>query len=554
MAAPSHYRYQTVFSADYKAQLSAAMGVAPSPRMALPTPVAALPGPKEPVPNTTEQNKKSNVLIPYSRVVRTLQSLDEEYTLVFVRNDDAEWAKSPRATRIDRVASMGAVNEELAAGAHPRQWRLDGILLSTEAEMDAPRGRLPVDDVDTALRDVAVNIGVQGPCPLRNDFSHAPHVGDVFYIGLADLPGQPAQWFCFSASQLNETPDAPLPDRAWRVDQLGRSLPAVTRAALRERLEHLNVAYKVGSVLDTNLWPARNGVQVHLDIRPMHPWQLGLLYDVEHSQLIVSGPAALGDAPTERRWYTGYIGSQAGALGGAPAILPTAPWLDALLALRVKLTKPVKRMPVDIAKLETKYASAGAAPLPPAPAVFQPVNAFARAGALARVRSALMRDARTLRIARRADLPATGRPFLTSPGALNAVAASVHQKFWVRLHAAYAVTNAALPLLDAIASNDAAELNRPQLSTARAALLDFVTNVVNALKMLPYAYVPPLARPAGNAHRLADNFDLGNADLNQDAAAALAAATDEAVDPVPLVAALQRVWTLSAYAGIAPPA
>ena len=111
-----------------------------------------------------------------------------------------------------------------------------------------------------------------------------------------------------------------------------------------------------------------------------------------------------------------------------------------------------------------------------------------------------------------------------------------------------------LPLLDAIASNDAAELNRPQLSTARAALLDFVTNVTNALKMLPYAYVPSLARPAGNAHRLADNYDLGTVDLNREAAAALAAATDEAMDPVPLVAALQRVWTLSAYAGIAPPA
>ena len=553
MAAPSQYRYETVFSASYKAPLAAAMGVAPSPRMVLPTPVAALPGPKEPVPNTSEQNKKSNVLIPYSRVVRTLQSLDENYTLVFVRNDDAEWAKAPRATRIDRVASMRAVNEELAAGAHARQWRLDGILLTTEAEMDAPRGRPPVDDIDTALRDVAVNIGIQGPCPLRNDFSHAPHVGDVFYVGLADLPGEPPQWFCFSASQLNETPDAPLPDRAWRVDQLKRSTPAVTREALRERLEHLNVAYKVGSVLDTNLWPARNGVQVNLDVKPLHPWQLGLLYDIEHSQLIVSGPAALGDAQTDRRWYTGYIGSQAGALGGAPATSPTAPWLDALLALRVTLTKAVKRMPVDVSKLEAAYASAVTV-VPPTPAEFPPVNAFARAGALARVRTVLMLDARTLRIARAADLPATGRHFLTSPGALNAVVGSTHRKFWVRLHAAYAVTNAALPLLDAIASNETAELNRPQLSTARATLLDFVTNVVNVLKMLPYAYVAPLSRPAENAHRLANAYDLGSPAKNQEAVDALAAATDEAMDPVTLAAAMQRVFMLSSYAGIAPPA
>ena len=98
--------FETPATANYRTPLATALGAAPSPRLLVgPTPAGPIPGPATPLPSTTQQNKKSNVLIPYVRVVHRLDALDEQFTPVFVRTDAPEHthARTPKLAQVGMV-------------------------------------------------------------------------------------------------------------------------------------------------------------------------------------------------------------------------------------------------------------------------------------------------------------------------------------------------------------------------------------------------------------------------------------------------------------------
>ena len=422
--------FETPATANYRVPLASALGAAPSPRLLVgPNPAGPIPGPATPLPNTTQQNKKSNVPIPYVRVVHRLDALDEQFTPVFVRTDAPEHTHARmhgHAPHVDRVAGLEAVNRELAAGVSPTAWRLDGILMNTEAEMDAPLGRAAIDDTDASLRHIALNVAVQGPCALRNDFCNLAQVGDTFYVGLADVPGEPPEWFCFAGSHLDA---AHLPNYPRHADKKRRTR---SHGFSRARLEHLNTVYKLGSVLDANLWPSRNGVQVNVDVRRLRPFQLGFRHDED-------GVHLLGDGTP---WYSGWIGSRVGALGGLGVHDPTPAWKRAFLALQARLRASAAGARLAAA-MEAEFAAAPVA----GPFVFPPTTAHAPAGALAAV-LARRRQQLALQAGAGGLLRRDGELYADDAEAAAAFAAVDDADATAAVRrAAYAVADAALPLL-----------------------------------------------------------------------------------------------------------
>ena len=180
--------FETPETAPYKRQvlpkLNAELGVPADPRRLAPPTDPSLPsGAPTPMPTTSASNKKTNVQIPYTRVTRDAEALGIVGTPVFVRaNVGDPLTVSMPDERIDAVAGMETVNAELATKLEDENaWRIDGVLLSTESEMDPVLQDMGVRNTATTI---AVLEAIQGPTQLRNLYSSRPLVGDYVYLGL----------------------------------------------------------------------------------------------------------------------------------------------------------------------------------------------------------------------------------------------------------------------------------------------------------------------------------------------------------------------------------
>ena len=296
--------FETPETAPYKRQvlpnLNAELGVPADPRRLAPPTDPSLPsGAPMPMPTTSASNKKSNVQIPYTRVTRDAEALGAVGTPVFVRaNVGDPLTVSMPDEKIDAVAGMDAVNAELATQLEDENaWRVDGVLLSTESEMDPVLQDMGVRNTCTTM---AILEAVQGPTQMRNLYSSRPLVGDYVYLGLvwggAGSPGY--AWKPFSSQHLDMefVPQQP------RAQQLGFAGHAKRRLLHVEFTDddrqRLCRAVCLGRVIDSA--PSPGMITVNVAIREMSIDELGRRHDEEH---VVFTP----EVGAEVRWPHGRI-------------------------------------------------------------------------------------------------------------------------------------------------------------------------------------------------------------------------------------------------------
>lgn len=266
------------------------------PLQALATPDAALLAPSV-VPTTTASNKKTNVQIPYTRVVNDARHLPRERgELVFVRAVvDATVAGKLRVSANDRtefLAGLEAVNAKIGAASpgykeeEAEAWSVDGVLISTEREMDPEEMAWTTYD-EPVTSTTAVLVALQGPTVLRNVFSDRAFVGDYCYVGLIQPRGKEPRWVPFSSQHLDMA-YAPEPPVAPQLGFHGTATRARVRVAFTEEdAAGLCMAYCIGRVVDSA--PTPGDVTVNVQVRRMSWAQLGVRHDEEHARLIPSG-------------------------------------------------------------------------------------------------------------------------------------------------------------------------------------------------------------------------------------------------------------------------
>ena len=291
-------------TAPYKRQvlprLDAQLGVPADPRRLAPPTDPSLPsGMPTPIPTTSASNKKTNVQIPYIRVTRDAEALGIVGEPLFVRADvrDPLVASMPDE-KLDAVAGMEAVNAELATQLEDEDaWRVTGILLSTESEMDPILQEIGVRNTSTTT---TVLESVQGPTQLRNLYSARPLVGDWVYIGLVwggdDAPGY--RWVPFSSQHLDMdfVPEEP---RDPKLGFAGHGKHSLLRVGFgKEQRQRLCRAVCLGRVIDSA--PSPGMITVHVSIREMTIDELGRRHDEEH----VTYRSSLGP---EVRWPHGRV-------------------------------------------------------------------------------------------------------------------------------------------------------------------------------------------------------------------------------------------------------
>ena len=276
--------FETPETASYKRQvlpqLNADLGVPVDPRRLAPPTDKSLPsGAPSTMPTTTATNKKTNAQIPYARITRNAEALGVVGTPVFVRaNMGDPLITSMPDERLDAVAGMDAVNAEMATQhVENDEWRVDGILLSTECEMDPVLQDLGVRNTATTT---SLLEAVQGPTQLRNIYSARPLVGDYVYLGLLWDGAVGYVWKPFSAQNLDMdfVPEQP------RAPQLGFS-GHVKRKLLKvdftkDDRQRLVRAVCLGRVIDSS--PSPGTITVHVSLRTMTADELGRRHDEDH--------------------------------------------------------------------------------------------------------------------------------------------------------------------------------------------------------------------------------------------------------------------------------
>lgn len=296
--------FETPETAPYKRQvlpkLNAELGIPADPRRLAPPTDPSLPsGMPNPIPTTSASNKKTNVQIPYARVTRDAEALGIVGEPLFVRADirDPLVASMPDE-KLDAVAGMEAVNAELATQLEDENaWRVDGILLSTESEMDPILQEIGVRNTSTTT---TILEAVQGPTQLRNLYSARPLVGDWVYLGLVwggdDKPGY--RWVPFSSQHLDMdfVPEYP---RYLKLEFAGHRKHSLLRVGFgKEHRQRLCRAVCLGRVIDSA--PSPGMITVNVGIREMTIDELGRRHDEEH----VTYRTSLGP---EVRWPHGRV-------------------------------------------------------------------------------------------------------------------------------------------------------------------------------------------------------------------------------------------------------
>ena len=200
--------------------------------------------------------------------------------------------------KIDAVAGMETVNAELATQLEDENaWRIDGVLLSTESEMDQVLQDMGVRNTATTT---AILEAVQGPTQLRNLYSSRPLVGDYVYLGLvwggAGSPGYAWKPFCSQHLDMEFVPEQP------RAQQLGFAGHAKRKLLHVEFTDddrqRLCRAVCLGRVIDSA--PSPGMITVNVSIREMSIDELGRRHDEGH---VVYTPE-VGD---EVRWPHGRV-------------------------------------------------------------------------------------------------------------------------------------------------------------------------------------------------------------------------------------------------------
>ena len=296
--------FETPETAPYKRQvlpkLNAELGVPADPRRLAPPTDPSLPsGAPTPMPTTSASNKKSNVQIPYSRVTRNAEALGIVGTPVFVRaNIGDPLTVSMPDEKLDAVAGMEAVNAELATQIEDENaWRIDGVLLSTESEMDPVLQDLGVRNTSTTT---AILESIQGPTQMRNLYSSRPLVGDFIYLGLvwggAGSPGYAWKPFCSQHLDMEFVPEQPRAQQLGFAGHVKRKLLHVEFS--KDDRQRLCRAVCLGRVIDSS--PSPGMITVNVAIREMSIDELGRRHDEEH---VVFTPE-MGD---EVRWPHGRV-------------------------------------------------------------------------------------------------------------------------------------------------------------------------------------------------------------------------------------------------------
>ena len=327
--------YETPESAAYRypsgPELSAAMGQAPNPRMIV-RPVQSLPEAPNPIPTTSKTIKKTNVQIPYTRVVADERLLDEPSTLAFVFADRTEQHTHvvSGTDRVDRVASLDTVNKEiripdLSLPFEERvqiaiQYRPDGILLSTECRTYDPERHAFPDQYEQDVTTSSILVAIQGPTLLRNDYVVTPLNGEMLYVGLVYEKDR-FRWIRFCSQHLdNRDVNARIALDTPRLAKVGRDSKPNTRTCKRDEFtlktfEFLVEAYTIGRIIDTN--PAPGCMTVNIQIHPVTSNELGLKHDYDDSTVnkytITESAFDQADRTATRQIelqeYIGFIGS-----------------------------------------------------------------------------------------------------------------------------------------------------------------------------------------------------------------------------------------------------
>ena len=304
--------FETPDTAPYKrqvlvSQLNADLGQPANPKVLAP-PTEAQPTAQSfvSVPTTSATIKKTNVQIPYTRVVRDPTHLGEVARPVFVR---AEYEGNKRMAavpelRMDTVAGIDAVNAELAAKWQDEKlWRVDGVLLSTQNEMD-PELQAKVGNDEALTDSTAALVALQGPTQMRNIFCSRPLVGDHVYLGLLRSPGGSTgyRWVPFCSQHLDM---AYVPERP-RAFQLGFS------GIVNRKIEHVEFTDKqrrrlcravcLGRIMDT--CPSPGMIVVNVQLREMSIDELGRRHDEANTTVGIDPSTGV-----ETWTYHGTIGS-----------------------------------------------------------------------------------------------------------------------------------------------------------------------------------------------------------------------------------------------------
>ena len=220
------------------------------------------------IPSSSERPKTSNSLIVYARTVpvsylEKIGSLHarQERELVFVCHSEGMMRGTVAMHGTESLnAAFRANTQQRDSTALATTWRLDGVLLSPPEE-NGDRGTL------------SVNVGLSGPCAIRNVFSARPLVWDICFLGLFTDPANGAIFYKPFSSQVVDLhegqlrqPTAPQLDR-----RAGRSIPeSVTNPVKGPDLANMVGAYYIGRVMDTDLSPGV--IQVYLRTRWMSAW------------------------------------------------------------------------------------------------------------------------------------------------------------------------------------------------------------------------------------------------------------------------------------------
>ena len=233
--------YEGLGGGAYRTGPLAPPNVGPSqdvqPRIPMDTPFASVPGPREPMPTTTQQNKKTNVQIPVARM--SLKPI-QEGSIVFVERSPHYHGEMGRAQQTPHhVVDLRSLNEYLlettdrplvdaatdtcadaadlailgvgattSAVGRCFPWRLDGVV--NNSEMTAK----PAFESSAVI----TNVAVQGPCRLLNNDEQQrcerrkAHPGSVVYVArwkrvyvpyaLAPGSAREAQWRGFLAETI----------------------------------------------------------------------------------------------------------------------------------------------------------------------------------------------------------------------------------------------------------------------------------------------------------------------------------------------------------------
>ena len=325
---PRKRAFETPDTAQYRSVvrprllLDEALGTPVDPRILAPPP-SHVARPPAVMPTTSQTSKKSNCLVPYTRMCHDSTDLGAVGTPVFVRARGAP----EEARGMNTLAGIDAVNRELRQLPQPQctaAWRLDGILLSTEGEMD--RAQQQQQLLLRARGDAgggggsgggcsgggstAVLVALQGPTVLRNLYCSRPLVGDCVYLGLID--GDPTRWvpFCSQHLDMSHVPERPRAPQLGFAGFLKHRLANVTFDDAQ--IQRMGMAVAIGRITDCA--PSPGMITVNVQLREMSWAELGRRHDETH---------AFQPQPNGGTVYAGRIGAASASRGGGEQVAQT---------------------------------------------------------------------------------------------------------------------------------------------------------------------------------------------------------------------------------------